>query len=153
MSKNLKIGWQKYEDYIEKQISCPILQNIVQNMIMHQLEEGEELEDIDEEEDEEDEEDYLPKVKEISNKNFDMNKFFPITPSIVEDVSLFANFECWIGHTNFDITNRVKEQLNKVQGVEILKILSRYRFFIGIGEMFDFQDVRYLIENELIKGD
>jgi hypothetical protein len=119
-------------------------------MIIQQLEDGEELEDIEEDDDEED---YLPEVKGVSSKNFDINNFLPITPSIVEDVSLFANFECWIGHTNFDITNKIKEQLNQIPGIEILKILSRYRFFVGIGEMFDFQDVRHFVENELIKGD
>lgn len=144
-----KIGWQKYEDYIEKQLSCPLLQNIVQNMIMQELNMvDEELEEL---EDDEDDEDYLPKTNNL--KNVDISKLLPITPAIVEDVSLLANFECWIGHTNFDITHRIKNQLNNIPGVEILKILSRYRFFIGVGQMFDFQDVRANIEIELIKGD
>jgi len=32
-----------------------------------------------------------------------------------------------------------------------LKICSRYRFFIGIGRMFDFKNVRKNIENILLK--
>jgi hypothetical protein len=153
MTKNMKIGWQKYEDYIEKQLSCPLLQNIVQNMIMQHLEMDEDsIIEADEEDDEEDDEDYLP--KSITKKSaMDISKILPITPEMIEDVSVLANFECWIAHTNFDVTNRVKEQLNKVPGVEILNVLSRYRFFIGVGQMFDFQEVRSYIEQELVQGD
>jgi len=150
MIKNMKIGWQKYEDYIEKQLSCPLLQNIVQNMIIQHLETDEEK--IIEEEDDEEDDDYLP--KQITKKSaMDISKILPITPEMIEDVSVLANFECWIAHTNFDITNRIKIELNKVPGIEILKVLSRYRFFIGIGQMFDFQEVRSSVEKQLIQGD
>lgn len=148
--KNMKIGWQKYEDYIEKQLSCPLLQNIVQNMIIQHLESDEEK--IINDEEEEDDDDYLP--KQITKKSaMDISKILPITPEMIEDVSVLANFECWIAHTNFDITNRIKTELNKIPGIEILKVLSRYRFFIGIGQMFDFQEVRSNIEKQLIQGD
>ena len=154
MTKNMKIGWQKYEDYIEKQLSCPLLQNIVQNMIMQHLEmdESDTIDEDDDKDDYEDDDDYLP--KSITKKSaMDISKILPITPEMIEDVSVLANFECWIAHTNFDITHRVKEHLNKVPWVEILKVFSRYRFFIGVGEMFDFQEVRSYIEQELIQGD
>jgi hypothetical protein len=59
-------------------------------------------------------------------------------------------FDCWMGHTNFDITPKIKEQLNKIQGVEVLKICSRYRFFIGVGKMFSFTDVRKNIEKDIL---
>jgi dimeric dUTPase (all-alpha-NTP-PPase superfamily) len=55
-----------------------------------------------------------------------------------------------MGHTNFDITNRIKETLDSIEGIEILKICSRYRFFIGVGQMFNFSEVRKSIENEFI---
>jgi hypothetical protein len=146
MSK--KIGWQKYEDYIEKQLSCPILQNIIRNM-MPDLEE----EHIDEEDDEEEDESY----EDIDNRKDIMSsalqKMLPLTPQVIDDISMLANFDCWIGHTNFDITPAVKNKLNKMPGIEILKIFSRYRFFVGIGQMFDFQNIRFDIEQELIKGD
>lgn len=142
-----KIGWQKYEDYIEKQLSCPILQNIIQNMLAQNLEDA-----IDGEEDEEDEDSYEEPTKK-GIPPIAISQMMPLTPQIIEDVSMLSNFDCWIGHTNFDITPRVKEKLNKTPGVEILKIFSRYRFFVGIGEMFDFQDVRFDIEQKLIKGE
>lgn len=74
----------------------------------------------------------------------------PISKELIEDISMLSNFDCWIGHTDFDLTNDIKNKLDKVPGIELLKICSRYRFFIGIGQMFDFKDVRSNIENEII---
>jgi|APGre2960657423_1045063.scaffolds.fasta_scaffold135508_1 hypothetical protein len=58
-------------------------------------------------------------------------------------------FDCWICHTNFDITESDKAALDLVDGIEVLKIMSRYRFFIGIGKMFSLTDVRPLVETAL----
>ena len=62
---------------------------------------------------------------------------------------LINNFECWVGHTNFDITPEIAKALDAVEGVEALKIQTRYRFFVGIGKMFDFSDVRSKISSKL----
>jgi dimeric dUTPase (all-alpha-NTP-PPase superfamily) len=65
-----------------------------------------------------------------------------------------SRFDCWIGHTNFNITTSIKNKLNEVDGIEVLNIVSRYRFFIGIGKMFKFSDVRKDIEKSIIsKGE
>ena len=58
-------------------------------------------------------------------------------------------WDCWIGHTNFDVTHSVKDELKNTTGVEALKILGRYSFFIGIPRLFDFKDVRLNIEKQL----
>jgi hypothetical protein len=147
MSK--KVGWQKYEDYIEKQLSCPILQNIIQNMIPESDEDilGEEDDDDDEDESYEDQDNKKDMMSAA------LHKMLPLTPQVIDDISMLANFDCWIGHTNFDITPAIKNKLNKMPGIEILKIFSRYRFFVGIGQMFDFQSIRFDIEQELIKGE
>jgi len=63
---------------------------------------------------------------------------------------VLSSFDCWIGHSNFDITESIKNKLEKTSGVEVLKIQSRYRFFIGVGRMFEFQDVRKNIEKTLL---
>lgn len=146
LDSSRRIGWQKYEDYIEKQLSCPILQNIIQNMLT--IDEEDVIEDHDNEDSYEDD--------DIEKKNLSslaLSKLMPLTPQIIDDVSMLSNFDCWIGHTNFDITPKIKDTLNSIQGIEILKIFSRYRFFVGIGQMFDFQNVRHDIEQELIKGE
>lgn len=59
-------------------------------------------------------------------------------------------FDCWIGHTNFDITKKEEKILNTASGVECLKVISRYRFFIGIGKLFDFSCVRGEIQRSLL---
>jgi hypothetical protein len=146
MKKN-KIGWQKYEDVIEKQLSSPILASIMKNMAKaHQnLEDSEPLEE------EEEDEDVGEMYEEMEYEN-SSPQIFPVSQKLLEELIMLSNFDCWMGHTNFDITPKIKEQLDSIPGVEVLKICSRYRFFIGIGNMFDFKEVRKIIEKELLKG-
>ena len=66
-----------------------------------------------------------------------------------DKMSVLNQFECWMGHTNFDITKNVQRTLEKTQGVELLVVTSRYRFFLGIGKLFDFRSVRKAIEDDL----
>ncbi len=56
-------------------------------------------------------------------------------------------YDCWIGHSNFDITNDIKNQIESIPGVEVLSILTRYRFFLGIGRLFNFREVRVRIDS------
>lgn len=149
MSQNIKkIGWQKYEDYLEKQLTSPMLTNIIQNIAMQHLEKMGDIDDEIEEEDEEDEDDYdlFDKKKNIVHSS----PMVPLTPQLMDDVAMLSSFDCWLGHTNFDLTNGIKDTLNKVPGIEVLKICSRYRFFVGIGQMFDFTEVRNDIEKAIL---
>jgi hypothetical protein len=134
-----KIGWQKYEDFIEKQLSSPLLTTIFQNLAMQTMQSYAEDEELDDEED------------EITSQS--INPLVPLTSQLIDDVAMLSSFDCWIGHTNFDITPKIKDKLNQIPGVELLKICSRYRFFIGVGQMFDFTEVRNTIEEQIIKGD
>lgn len=132
-----KIGWQKYETLLEEQLSSNFLLNLLNK---HKLS----VEDVEEYEggiiDDMDEE-------ESAAETF----MIPITSKLIEEANIIQNFDCWIGHTNFDITQDIKDSLDTIQGVELMNIMSRYRFFIGIGRMFEFKNVRRLIENTLIK--
>lgn len=141
-----QIGWQKYEDYLEKQLSSPILTTIIQNTALQHLES---LTDKLDNDDEETLEDYGEDHEDIMKSS----PMIPITPQLIDDIAMLSSFDCWIGHTNFDLTYSIKETLNKVPGVELLKICSRYRFFIGVGKMFDFTKVRNDIENAITEGD
>ena len=59
-------------------------------------------------------------------------------------------WDCWIGYTSFPITNKVSSLLNKeIEGIEALKILGKYSFFIGVAKLFDIADVRKSIEERL----
>ena len=64
-------------------------------------------------------------------------------------MSPLTQFDCWTAHTNFSLTKSISKQVEKVAGVELFSIQSRYRFFIGIGKMFSFPQVRKEIETVL----
>lgn len=139
--KKYKIGWQKYEDVIEQQMSSPALKNVMKNMIM----DNNNKEDMDPEDDEDD-------IFAENNDEYEGNDLLmvPLSEKVLNELSIASTFDCWVGHTNFDITNRIKDKLNTIQGIEMLKIFTRYRFFIGVGKMFNFKDVRNSIEKEII---
>ncbi len=130
MKKTKKIGWQKYEDIIESQIKSPLATMFFNAMGLNT--EEQEKENFSDEEGE------------------NSQVLITVPESLSNEIQLTANFDCWIGHTNFNITEEVKDKINKTEGVEILKIYSRYRFFVGVGRMFDFKDVRKNIEEQLI---
>jgi hypothetical protein len=139
MREKRKIGWQKYESVIEEQMSSPLLQDILSQK----------------EEQHEEEEEYERLIQEFNNNDEDV-KFVESSPAItiseqmMNELSMLTSFDCWVGHTNFNITPSMKAKLDSVEGVELLKICSRYRFFIGIGKMFDFKTVRTKLEKELL---
>jgi hypothetical protein len=136
-----KIGWQKYEDLMEKQLSSPILSTIMKNFAMQNFELNDDTSD----------EELNELIDHHENK---IPTIVPISEKLIEEMTLLSSFDCWMGHTNFDITPIIKEKLNNIPGVEVLKICSRYRFFIGVGTMFDFSEVRKNIElNILPDGD
>ena len=134
--KKKVIGWQKYESLLEEQMNSPLLAEVMNNLrTAYSLgSESEEEESAYQEESTEEEE-----------------LLMPITPQMIKDINLLTTFDCWIGHTNFDITTDVCHKLDKVNGIEALKVYSRYRFFVGIGKMFDFKLVRSEIEKQLTK--
>jgi len=61
----------------------------------------------------------------------------------------YRQFKLWMGHTNFTINKNVAHIIKSIPGVEVLSIITRYRFLIGVGEMFDIRDVRTAIEKSL----
>ena len=73
----------------------------------------------------------------------------PVDSKLLENIYLANNFDCWMGHCNFNISDEVGEILDEMPGVEIMKVCSRYRFFLGVGRMFKFKDVRQEIEKTL----
>jgi hypothetical protein len=60
-------------------------------------------------------------------------------------------WDCWMGYTNFDITNGISDKMRTLDGVEALKIMSRYTFCVGVGKLFQFKDIRRNIENAICK--
>ena len=147
--KNFKIGWQKYEDAIESQINSPIIEKIQQ--VVQARYDGvtniEALEGLDEE--------TLAEM-ELQQQLTSEPVMISLDDAMAAEISIASNFDCWMAHTNFNLTERIKNQLDNIEGVELLKICSRYRFLVGVGRMFDFKDVRRKIESKICdnhKGD
>jgi len=140
MKKQKKIGWQKYEDVIEDQITNPFIEHIISKISTPR-------EDLQENFPEETEE-----TLDFSGEDDMMESMtqgsVPISNDLVQELSLAINYDCWVGHANFNITPEIRAKLKVTPGVEALKIISRYRFFIGVGKMFDFAEVRKFIENQ-----
>lgn len=135
MKINKKIGWQKYEDLLEAQLDSPLLDLLLQK---GQLPEIEDLDDQD--------------LEEIEMEMLKSPQLMvPIDQKLMENIALTQSFDCWMAHTNFNITKDFRDKLNAAEGIEVLKICSRYRFFIGIGRMFDFTEVRKNIEKLILE--
>lgn len=58
-------------------------------------------------------------------------------------------FNFWIGHTNFDITTGVANTIEQSSGVEVLDILTRYRFRIAVGKIFTDREVMKQINDNV----
>ena len=138
MKKTEKIGWQKYEDVLESRMSSPLMNILFDSITKTDIESEDVVEDYYEKEEKKEDEPVLLNVG----------------GDLTGEITLASSFDCWLGHTNFNLTEEIKENLNKIDGIEVLKICSRYRFFVGIGKMFDFSDVRKNIENRILnKGE
>jgi hypothetical protein len=59
-------------------------------------------------------------------------------------------WDCWVASTNFPITKKIVNILNEeIDGVEALKVMGKYTFFIGVATMFDVRDVRKQIDDKI----
>lgn len=67
-----------------------------------------------------------------------------------DKLSPSKQFDCWVGHTNFDITPAIISTIEEIEGVEALKAITRYKFFLGVGNLFDFKKIRLEIEKEIL---
>lgn len=139
MTENREIGWQTYQDVLEKQLNSPMLNTFLDNLsnkIAHEL--------VDENNEMTEDERY------DAEKELGTVTSLPISDQMIQDIAMLENYDCWIGHCNFDITPDVMETLDSTPGIEVLKIISRYRFFIGIGKMFKFKSVRKHISRTIL---
>ena len=109
-----KIGWQKYEDVIQSEMYSPIA-----NMIFEEIASDVEPEEYEEEE-------------------MERSRNFICTKKFYETIALMSRFDCWIGHTNFNITNSIKNKLNEVDGIEVLNVLVDTGFLLELEKCLNF---------------
>lgn len=138
------IKWQTYEDYVNTNLNISKMMMTGQTIKPEIDDEDRNSEDFldgafdsyDDEEDDDDEESLV-------------FMRFPVTPDLLSSIKLATTFDCWVAHSNFDITPTIHDQLNDIPGVELLKVLTRYRFLIGVGKVFEFTNIRHEIRNTL----
>lgn len=59
-------------------------------------------------------------------------------------------WDCWTAHTNFPVTSKILNILNEeIDGIEVLKVMGKYSFFVGIARLFDIRDVRKQIDEKI----
>ena len=141
MKRKKKIGWQKYESVIEDQLTSPFLQDM--------------LASLQPEITQEEEQEYQSIMRELQESGqevqfVDSSPQMNLSEQFINEVSMLTNFDCWVGHTNFNLSKKIVSELERIEGVQLLRICSRYRFFIGIGKMFDFKAVRKNLEKRLL---
>lgn len=117
-----KMTWEKFEMFDEE------------DLILNIEEESEQFEDKEERE---------IRIEPITVRT-PIGTFSPFEPMCPTKM-----FDCWTFHTNFDITEKELKLLKSINGIEVLKVMSRYRCFIGIGKMFNFREVRTDIQSLL----
>jgi hypothetical protein len=108
------IAWEKWQDFDSEELEEKLSNSIDD-------ESGEELKRV-----------IVPMM--IRTPFGDYSPFETMNPSKM--------YDCWVCHTNFDITKHHENLLNQIDGIEVLKIMTRYRIFIGIGKLFSLTDVR-----------
>ncbi len=141
MKQTQKIGWQKYEDVIESQIRSPLLDRIYEKM----------SEVVNEYQAKDNNEDGINmEMQQMQSEESDQQHLMlNLDENISTEIALANNFDCWVAHTNFNLTESIKNKLDDIEGIEILRIFSRYRFLIGVGKMFEFTNVRKNVETKL----
>lgn len=82
---------------------------------------------------------------------------FVMTPAGLVPVSVYGdvarNFNLWVGHTTFAVSECVDDRVQEVQGVESYERLTPLRFRVGVGLAFDDRVVRRGIEQALAAND
>jgi hypothetical protein len=76
------------------------------------------------------------------------NQYVGFVP-LDEGKSLSSAFNWWVGNSNFNVTKTIHNIIKKVEGVERLNILSRYRFMLAVGQVFDAEEVKREVQRQL----
>lgn len=75
---------------------------------------------------------------------------FVIGPMGVIPLSNVGNperaFKLFVGHTNFNVSESFFGAVKTIPGVEILKVMSRYRIWLGVARMFNPVTVKAAID-------
>ena len=104
--------------------------------------------------DDEPDEEYVETRKEIARSKAFTGQFMA-GPMGVIPLTNSGNperiFKLFVGHTNFNVSEPFMEAIKVLPGVEILKVMSRYRIWLGVGQLFEANAVKASISGLLKK--
>ena len=148
MAKENAIVWQKWVDPFggddpEQEILEAIAQKINDPEFLEEEEENNFLE-------EESEDDELHEQIIAKTQVRVMATPMGIIP-MTENTASSKIFNFWVGHTNFDITRKVSDIIEKTEGVETFDVFTRYRFRVGVGKAFSDSEVMREINSKVYK--
>lgn len=148
MAKENTIVWQKWVDPFggddpEQEILEAIAQKINDPEFLEEEEENNFLE-------EESEDDELHEQIIAKTQVRVMATPMGIIP-MTENTASSKIFNFWVGHTNFDITRKVSDIIEKTEGVETFDVFTRYRFRVGVGKAFSDSEVMREINSKVYK--
>lgn len=95
---------------------------------------------------------YFDKENAPSIHGINLNKLIqtPLGPMIFDDTfHPLKDLDIFTAHVNFPITHGLMEELDKVEGIEILSQIGRYRLLFAFGLLFDTEEVQNNIEHVL----
>lgn len=69
-----------------------------------------------------------------------------------DDMNPFKQYKFWMAHTNFTISYETAGIIKSLPGVEGFHPLSRYRFLVAFGQLFESSAVKTEIQNALCKN-
>jgi hypothetical protein len=60
-----------------------------------------------------------------------------------------VTYKLWVGHTNFWVGADDRRAIRETPGVELLRVWTPYRFWLGVGSLFRADDVKGAVEGRL----
>ena len=120
-----QIAWQKFEEIIQEQLKSPIVQMITD----HHNEELEKYLG--------DDRDLLSEGLGEEGKLVSAKPLLAMPNDLGEEIYMSSAYQCWVGHTNFDLDREMDYAISRSPGVEKSTVYTRYRFVVGFGKVFD----------------
>ena len=122
-----KIVWEKWKDpYSQEDSWFPPEKEDDNELYLFDTEDGEDEENI-------------PKTLKLLLSSVG-------APQVDPSSHIHKMFNFWTGHTSFSITAPIASNIEKIEGIEVLDILTRYRFRVGIAKLFMDREVMNAIQ-------
>ena len=92
---------------------------------------------LDDEEEDEEDRDYAMGGYDKKIALEEMDSLVSQTVIMCNESQMINSLSMWIGHCNINLSETLIDNLVAASGVETLDVMTRYRFRVGIGKMFD----------------